>query len=235
VAVDDPISAACDADDFGHGHGMSQEGASRWARGHQCSYANAPTLPGNPAGSPWSVRWDHAEQILFHYYPGASLRDADDPNFWPLPYYRWNPLSINWETPNNQPPAMEHGGSYSATVQVQNTGWIDWNHTTDQFWGLSYHWAKPGFAEIDSDNQAWASRTVPRGDPPYTFTLNINDVPNWGPGAYTLKFDMAISDTWYTDLMWFSKYGDWPTYDVKICVDGACNSPVFLPAIFKDY
>jgi hypothetical protein len=235
VAVDDPISAACDADNFGHGHGMSQEGASRWARGHQCSYENAPTLPGNPAGSPWSVRWDRAEQILFHYYPGTSLRDADDLGFWPSSYYRWNPLSINWGTPGNQPPMMEHGGSYSATIRVQNTGWIDWDHTADQFWGLSYHWAKPGFAEIDSDNRAWATQTVPTGDPSYTFTLTIDDVPEWGAGMYTLKFDMVFTNPYST--FWFSgsSASNWPAYDVNICVDGPCNPPAFLPVILKDY
>jgi hypothetical protein len=235
MAVDDPISAACDADNFGHGHGMSQEGASRWARGHQCSYENAPTLPGNPAGSPWSVHWERAEQILFHYYPGTSLRNADDLSFWRSPYERWNPLSINWGTPNNEPPAVEHGGSYPVTIQVQNIGSEVWDHTPDRFWGLSYHCAKPGFVQIDSSNRVWAASTVPSGDPPYTFTLNINDIPNWGPGAYTLKFDMVFSATWGASFWFEDEQSSWPTYDVKICVDGSCNSPVFLPAIFKDY
>jgi hypothetical protein len=59
VAVDDPISSACDANDFGHGRGMSQEGASRWARGDSCSYAGRNSAP-------WSVRWPRYEQILYH-------------------------------------------------------------------------------------------------------------------------------------------------------------------------
>jgi hypothetical protein len=77
LGVQDPISTACDANNYGHGHGMSQEGASRWARGQQCSYNGAPVLPGNPAGETWSVQWQHAEQILVHYYTGIHLWDAN--------------------------------------------------------------------------------------------------------------------------------------------------------------
>ena len=68
----------------------------------------------------------------------------------------------------------------------------------------------------------------------YTFTLTINDIPDWGPGAYTLKFDMVFSSTWGTSF-WFSSSGqpDWPTYDVGICVDGLCK--VFLPVVLKNY
>jgi hypothetical protein len=60
MAVDNPISSACDANDYGHGRGMSQEGASRWARGNRCSYAAQ-------GDDPWSLHWERAEQILFHY------------------------------------------------------------------------------------------------------------------------------------------------------------------------
>lgn len=227
MSVDDPISTACDANDFGHGRGMSQEGASRWARGNRCSYAAQ-------GDNPWSVRWERAEQILVHYYPVASMRDADNISHLPAPYFRWNPLSINWETPDNQPPIMYHEGSYPVTMQVQNTGYLNWTRTTDAFWSLSYHWAKAGLGEIDSSNRDWATVTVPRGDPPYTFTLTINDIPDWGPGAYTLKFDMVFSSTWGTSF-WFSSSGqpDWPTYDVGICVDGLCK--VFLPVVLKNY
>ncbi len=59
--VEDPISSGCDADVGGHGRGMSQEGASRWARGNRCSY------PG-PGDEPWPVRWEDYRQILTRHY-----------------------------------------------------------------------------------------------------------------------------------------------------------------------
>jgi hypothetical protein len=37
IPVADPISSHPDVVQDGHGHGLSQKGASRWARGHQCS------------------------------------------------------------------------------------------------------------------------------------------------------------------------------------------------------
>jgi hypothetical protein len=127
---------------------------------------------------------------------------------------------------------MYHGGSYPVTIQVQNTGLVDWDSTADRFWGLSYHWTKVGFEPTDSSNRAWISQTVPIGDPPYTFELTINDIPSWGPGAYTLRFDMLF----YTSGLsfWFSTGQSlWPTYDITVCVDGPCK--VFLPMVLKDY
>jgi len=49
VGVADPISVACDAKDViatpAPSLGMSQRGANRWARRHQCSYTNCPCRP----------------------------------------------------------------------------------------------------------------------------------------------------------------------------------------------
>ena len=76
LGIGDPISEAymaCDANDDGHGRGLSQEGASRWARGNKCSYAGA-------GDQPWSVEWDDVRQILVHYYTGIHLRDANNNN-----------------------------------------------------------------------------------------------------------------------------------------------------------
>lgn len=72
IAVDDPISSHPDIVQDGHGRGMSQKGASRWARGNLSYNIN------QDLGA-WSVRWERAEQILVHYYSGkkgygASLR-----------------------------------------------------------------------------------------------------------------------------------------------------------------
>ena len=222
LGVQDPISTACDANDFGHGHGMSGEGASRWAHGNQCSQSAA----GN---TPWSVQWEHAEQILVHYYTNIHLRDADGAQL--TDGYRWNPLSIDWHTPDNQPPTMEQGSAYSVTVQVQNTSVYDWPVGGQTAVALSYLWAKPGFEEKPSLNRDQITVEIPQGDPPYTFTLSIDDLPDWGPCPYWLKFDVLI--TWDRDY-WFSETYDWPTHDVAINVGETCE-PIFIPLLLKDH
>ena len=224
LGVQDPISTACDANNYGHGHGMSQKGASRWARGRQCSYNGAQVLPGNPAGETWSVQWQHAEQILVHYYTGIHLWDANNTQL--TGGYRWNPLSIDWHTLDNQPPTMQHGGAYSVSVQVQNTSIYYWPVSGQASFALSYHWAKLGFEEEPSLNRALATVQVPQGDPPYTFTLTLDDLPDWGPCPYWLKFDMLIS--WDGDY-WFSQTYDWPTHDVG----GTCEQ-LFIPLLLKN-
>ncbi len=223
MGVADFISFTCDADDDGVNlAGMSGEGASRWARGNLCSYAGT-------GDAPWNVTWTRSEQILVHYYTGIHIRDA---NRTALTYaYRWNPLQITWGTPNNQPPIMCHGITYSMAVRVQNTGIDNWSLSNGQ-WGLSYHWAKAGFGERDSNNRVWATVDVPRGDPPYNFaSLIINDIPDWGPGIYTLKLDMVHYTLWHIDE-WFSGIYHWPTYNVSIYVDDLCY---LLPVLMKNY
>ncbi|MBI5564579.1 MAG: hypothetical protein HY870_06780 [Chloroflexi bacterium] len=228
-AVDDPISAACDANNYGHYRGMSQEGASRWARGHQCSYEGAPTLPGNAPGTVWSVAWEHVEQILVHYYTGIQVRDADNNNAQVNFSYRWNPLRINWGTPNNLPPAMVHNNSYPIGIQVQNTGISDWTCIYPvSSYSLRYRWSKTGHADVVSSNTAPLCGLA-KGDPSQTVNLTINDIPNWGPGAYALRFDMYVSSA--SGNFWFTSYNNWFSYDVSLCVDGLCKAS--LPLILK--
>ncbi|MBX3053129.1 MAG: hypothetical protein KF753_16720 [Caldilineaceae bacterium] len=217
LGVEEPISTTCDAENSGHGHGMSQEGASRWARGNQCSY----TGPGN---QPWSVAWGRAEQILVHYYTGVHIRDASAT---PLTSdYRWNPLSLTWS--GSCPPLMTHGQSCTVTVRVQNTGISDW--VCGQYTGyiLSYRWAKAGQAEVNGASQVSLCNTN-KGDPSPSATLVINDIPNWGSGAYTLKLDMARTVS--NSKAWFSTSYGWPSYDVSVCVDGSCK--VSMPQIVR--
>jgi len=208
-SVNDPIDA--DETRTGHGNGVCQYGSRHWARGRS---ANGIDFP----------QWGY-QRILVQYYTGIHIRDASGSTL--TPSYRWNPLHIDWGTPDNHPPIMYHGGSYPVTVQVQNTSIYDWP-IDGQSWALSYHWAKAGFGEILSDNRAWTTVDVPKGDPPYTFSLLIDDILNWGSGDYTLKFDMVLLT--YGGTYWFSSTYDWPTYDVKVCVD--CGA--FLPLVVKN-
>jgi hypothetical protein len=222
MAVDNPISTGCDANDFGHQRGMSQEGASRWAWGNRCSY------PGQ-GDDPWSVHWERAEQTLVHYYTGVHIRDANDNNARITPTYRWNPLRINWGTPDNSPPDMYHGGDYPISVQVQNTGTYDWNCTYPNYnYELKYRWAKAGHTDVTgSSADSVCGQTM--GDPSLTKNLIISDIPEWGCGAYTLRLDIYVSSTagdyWFGDL--------WPSYDVTLCVDGPCKA--YMPAVFRNY
>lgn len=223
IAVDDPISSHPDIVNDGHGHGMSQKGASRWARGNLSYNINWDL-------GAWSVRWERANQILAHYYTGVHIRDAENNNTLLTLSYRWNPLRITWNTLDNRPPIMYHGSSYPVTIQIQNTGTYDWP-INGQSWALSYHWAKTGFGEVASDNRVWTTVDVLKGGPPHTFFLTIDDIPNWGPGAYILKFDMLLFT--YGGTQWFSTTFSWPTYDLGICVDGPCKE--YIPLVLQTY
>jgi len=216
AGYDPPLSSVSDPIDAGetrtgHGNGVCQYGSRHWARGRS---ANGIDFP----------QWDY-QRILVHYYTGIHIRDDSGSTL--TPSYRWNPLSINWGTSDNRPPAMHIGDSYPVMVQVQNTSIYDWP-INGQSWALSYHWAKTGFGEILSQNRARTTVDVPKGDPPYIFSLTIDDIPDWGPGAYTLKFDMVLLT--YGGSYWFTSTYNWPTYDVIVCVD--CGA--FLPLVIKN-
>jgi hypothetical protein len=216
--VEDPISWEPTIVQNGHGHGISQKGASRWGWGNSGSYGNL---------TPWSVQWERAEQVLVHYYTGVHLRDSAGAQL--VGGYRWNPLRIDWHTPDNRPPTVQHGGAYSVTVQAQNTSVYDWpaiaEYTT---FVLSYRWAKPGFEEEYGRNQAPITTTVPQGAS-YTFTLTLDDLPEWGPCDYVLKLDMAIT---VEGRFWFSEIYGWPTYDVALETGETCRQ-LFLPLALK--
>lgn len=223
IAVDDPISSHPDIVPDGHGRGMSQKGAGRWARGNLSFNMN------RDLGT-WSVRWERAEQILVHYYTGVHIRDAANNNALLTPSYRWNPLQINWGTPDNHPPIMDHGGTYPIAVKVQNTGVADWTCSYPHFsYELRYRWAKAGHGEVTGSS--WASVCgTPKGDPSPMVNLTIQNIPNWGPGAYTIRFDIYVTSAYGN--FWFSERG-WRSYDVSVCVGGPCKG--FIPAVRKDY
>lgn len=228
-SVSDPISAAYGTVDGTALGGMSSEGASRWSFGHTSS--RGPVASGDPNyphdaqgdGDFWSVRFDEAAQILTHYYTGIHLRDANTMGFL-TPDYRWVPLQIAWA--GNCPPAMNHGQSCTATIQVQNTSTLDWDCSSVGYI-LSYRWAKLGYSETDGANQVSMCGTA-KGTTS-TVNLTINNIPNWGAGTYTLKIDMARTPS--GNKYWFSNVYGWPSHDVSVCVDGSCR--IRLPQIIK--
>jgi hypothetical protein len=224
VGVKEPISTACNAGTSGNPYGMSGNGAMRWARGHECSYVNATPAPGNAPGGPWSVIWTRPEQILFHYFTNVHLRDADHANAVLSPDWRWNPLDLRWNGNSPQPPTMQPGGSYLVNVTLQNTGIAEWlcqdsapmPPSFAQF-QLGYWWSK-GPARLAGTGRAVLCNVAPGQS--VTVPLTINDIPNWGAGAYTLQLDVYDRQR----AIWFSQNGDathrlaWPTYNVNVQV-----------------
>jgi len=125
-SVENPISSGCDANNAGHGHGMSQEGASRWARGNQCSYAAQGDMP-------WPVHWEDYRQILVHYYTGVHLQDRDGNLY--TPDDRWNLLN------HTVPPTATADALFTSSLMVQNTSTYTW---PAGMVALMYQWTAPG-------------------------------------------------------------------------------------------
>ena len=219
LCVEDPTSTACDANNDGHGHGMSQEGASRWARGNQCSYTSAGDVL-------WSIHWEHAEQILTHYYTGIHIRDADGTRL--TPKWRWVPLKVDWQTPDNGVPIMYHGQSYDVTFRVQNSGTTTWPGT-----GQVYFWYH-GWEQTKRGGEVGAlSAVAPGGVREETVTLYPPSAPY--PGTpYRLRFEMFLEGD-YEDVGFSENEPGrpWYTYDAVVCVDGPCK--VFVPLVLRNY
>lgn len=223
AGVVDPISTACDANNFGSNlAGLSQEGANRWVRGHECSRPYAPVIPGNDPGDTWSVRWNSVQQVLFHYYTDVHLRDASGNLL--SASYRWNPLQIT-----GIPVIPNSGSIYSIYLQIQNVG-------TEEFvcdfpyvsYSLKYRWNKTGHTEVISStgmNLCGLGEGKAQGE-----TLSLQ-VPSWGPGPYTLDFDV-YAYTPYTSYssFWFSDF-NWPAYQLRLCVDEPCK--VHFPMVAR--
>jgi len=172
-------------------------------------------------GDFWSVKYDAATRILTRYYTGVHIRDNATTVV--SPNERWTPLQITWA--GVCPSLMLHGQSCAAGVQVQNTGVSDWNCSSGSY-SLRYRWVKSGFPETTGNGQA-SLCGLAKGNA-VTVNLNINDLPNWGAGAYTLKLDVMRIQSGQT--FWFSD-GGWPSFDVGLCVDGPCKT--FVPHVVK--
>lgn len=218
VAVDDPISGACDANDFGHGRGMSQEGASRWARGDSCSYSSR-------GSTPWSVRWPRYEQILYHYYTQARLRDASGaPQH---PDVRWNPLAID-----GRAQALFAGGAFSVGVELQNTGVGAFRCGGDVLtYTLVYRWVSDKTTPLDGRGAGVVPCGLQPGDPSPVIPLRIDDVPGWPPGRYTLTLDLQMQ-TLASGTVLLSDLG-WPASDVSIRIIDRITPTLFLPQVSR--
>lgn len=245
--VEDPISTGCDANNFGHRRGMSQEGASRWVRGNQCSYASAGDVP-------WSVRWEHAEQVLTHYYTGIHIRNASGEQL--TSAYRWNALQLN-----NTPTHVSPGHTSYVSIWLQNTGTASWfgaggGGPISPTHALSYR-------IFDLQGNCTANCTGANRSPLDNYdekapgddlwrTLQVHFPPTI-KGPVVVRFDMVqlsvlaqrgASQKSRSPLelktsaltanvdFWFADYGQgWYTQDIPVCVGGC----VFLPLVGRQF
>jgi len=213
LGVADPISIhPTDPAIDGHGRGLSQYGASRWARGN--TYGNI-----NYTGVPWSVQWRRHEQILVHYYTGIQLRDSNG-NSLLNTTYRWNALSQSLPNPIWQP--------YAALIRLQNTSAYAWPN--DYY--ISYRWLNLDGSLVSEPYNAdrVSVGTLDPGDD-RTYVVNVRPPALSVPRTLILQWDMVYAQPWppYNDY-WFSASG-WPTQDTSLLVS-PCQ---FLPMLMKNY
>lgn len=216
VGVVDSVSSDPNVPTEGHRYGMSQKGASRWANGNTGWQGNL---------NRWNVQYNDVEHILVHYYTDIQIRDQNGISL--IPNDRWNPLSIEWGTPDNQAPHMYHGNSYPITVQLQNTGTSNWNcNFPSENYRLKYWWTQNGNQATGIGQVAVCG--IDKGGVSQPLNLTIQNIPNWGAGTYGLHFDV--------EFMNGTKNGTnhlWSTYTVLVCVGNKPCGNVFLPITIK--
>lgn len=167
----------------------------------------------------WSVQYDDVEHLLVHYFTEIQIRDQNGNST--TPDGRWDLLSIGWGTPDNQPPGMQHGILYPITIELQNTGTADWDcNFPSETYLLKYRWTRNG-------NQATGSGQVSvygidKGGASQPLNLTIQNIPNWGNGAYGLHFDVESIN---------GKNRLWSTYTVLVCVGNEPCENMFLPLV----
>lgn len=212
VGVVDSVSSDPNVPTEGHRYGLSQKGASRWAYGNMGWQGNLNT---------WSVQYRDAEHILVHYYTDIQIRDQKGVTI--IPGDRWNPLSIDWGTSNNQPPVLQHGNMYPIIFELQNTGTDDWDcNFPDENYVLKYRWTRNGNQSTGTDQVSVCG--IDKGGASQPLNLTIQDIPNWGSGTYGLHFDVeSINGT--NQL--------WSTYTVLVCIGNESCGNSFLPFVAK--
>ena len=188
MAVEDPISSHPAVTQQGHGHGLSQNGASRWAFGNR-SYLG--TL------DPWSVTWTTRNQILTHYYTGIHVRNANNGNAILTPERRFNALYLNWA----RPPAFPNGICNRITVWLHNTGTGEWlgadRNIYDREIGIGYCWGQSCFTA-----GYLPQSVVPGKDQLVSLTIQ--------PGSGELRIDLYKKSWNESTPTWFGASAAWP-------------------------
>ena len=200
-----------------HGVGMTQRGADRWAKGDRCPQNINQSIP-------WSVQYIRPEQILFHYYPGTTLRAATQAGNTIVsnPYWRWNPLQFSWGIDNDvaPPQVFEQGQSYPVSVYAQNIGPAAWTCDVFRSYALGYRWVNHLDVVATSDAAKQPVCDITSGGT-VTVDFTIDEIPTI-PGNYSLVWDLYIktNTSGYTPV---EEYGIWPGYAMPVYVDVVCD------------
>jgi hypothetical protein len=228
-SVPDPISFHPDVDLIGHGVGMSQNGAGRWARGsssYHCEPYPAPCepLPSQPH-TRWSVTWTGYDQILTHYYTGIQIRDAEAGNARRSATLRWLPLKI---TSAGQQVTKLCAGSETVqlTVWMQNNGADDWVYGSSAV--LLEHSGEAVSAFVPPQALATAAVVKPGGT--YTATVSLTTIPSFPVAEHDFYLDMFSYSTghWFSDPTFQNPA--WPKYKLTLPVE-SCTNQAYLPYI----
>ena len=205
LAVEDPISSHPDVVQSGHGHGLSQKGTGRWARGNLSYNINTDL-------GAWSVSWPNRFQILTHYYTGIHVRDAGSSNAIQTPNRRFNVLWTQWARPSGYPTGL----CSRVDLWLHNTGTTTWQPTEV---GVGYCWGTTCTMAGYLPRQV-----IPGADLLIPLTV--------GPGSGYLYIDLYYkpyyqsSPTWFGPTAWQRQFiGNFTT--VRSCR--------YLPAIERGY
>lgn len=213
VSVQEPISTnKCDANNDGHGWGLSQEGASRWALGVECSRANAPVLGGNTAGGTWSVRWSRSDQIIFHYYTNVHMRNLTNQSIL-SPDYRWVPLEISWNGQRTPPKSITPGTTFSLSLRVQNVGTQTWSCPTGTTFLARVRWLKGTNTPVTIGTINVCN--LAPGDSMAGMQTVSGTIPSWGRGFYGLVIDLERTGS--APFVFSGQSLAWPQYVANIC------------------
>jgi hypothetical protein len=214
INIDDLISTYPTIIMDGHGRGMSQRGASRWAYGNMGFQGNL---------TPWSVTFQRTEQILFHYYTNAILLDENQNLI--SASFRWAPQKIE-----SLPSFILSGSTYRARIYIQNIGTENWacSYPYKSF-ELKYWWQKDSNLQL-SDNSISLCGLL-KGDPTKPYEIVINNPP-FGTGSYTLKFDIKITFSNDQTIFFSQQQPAWPTYDQSVFV--VTTASTYLPITINE-
>ena len=229
AAVPDPISSHPDVPSNGHGRGMSQGGAGRWARGNLSYNVNQDY-------GKWSVSWADPLKILTHYYRGIHVRSTTATTDRITPLKRWVPLKISWPTADGLPPAaLCMGDKLRLQVWIQNTGTETWPSDGSIRFG---YYVPPGqtYAPAPAAPGAAASAYPPQPVLPgatYTAIITYTAPSNLPNGAVTQPHFEMIQHFPNNVEMGFGSLEParpWPALAQAIQVVN-CNPRAYLPLV----
>ncbi len=189
VQVEDPISSHPDVVQDGHGRGMSQNGAGRWARGSssfRCDPYPAPCpVPPSVPHFAWSVSWSERYRILTHYYTGSHVRDAGNTNAIVTPDRRFVVLSVNGGPLTGRICRNRYS---RLTLRLQNTGVAAWDASAV---ALGYCWGSQCTLATWLPQAVAAGATYPpTGEPEWTVEI--------APGSGALTLDLYSPSGWFS-------------------------------------